>query len=464
MKFLFLCHNLPEYGTYFRAFPLARQLTARGHSVVLMLVSGDEKYRVRRYDKGGVRIIEGPGFQPLIADREDGWGPLDILLRCVYGLTHRFDVVVGFGHKPNIAIPALLLKYLKRVTFIADWCDLWGEGGIFSVRGLLRAERWGTPLDKVLVKCETFLEKFVVRKADGVTVICSLLEDRCGAMGIPHSNILLLRSGCDIETFRPIDRDTVRTTLGLPHCPILEYMGNYHQEAMLLAQAFEKLAAARDDIRLLIRGPNLAELSDSEALHLPEGCRMLREVAWRLGDRVIWIGRQRYADLPLYLAAADMLLLPMEDTILERGRWPNKICDYLASGRPIAATDVGDAGAFLKEHGCAIVVPPIVEVYCRAITEALDDERLLRRIGATARGIAERELSWHTVAEQFLLFAHRIAGGACRARETGMKIMLSKLFLAGYTILVIAFEGIYLFIAWCALKCGWEPKKRNKTG
>lgn len=43
-----------------------------------------------------------------------------------------------------------------------------------------------------------------------------------------------------------------------------------------------------------------------------------------------------------------------------------------------------------------------------------------------------------------------------------MRKALPKLLLAAYTIFVIVFEGIYLLLAWTAIKLGWVPKKKAK--
>ena len=461
MRFFFLCHNYPGYGTFFRAFQLARHLVKAGHSVVLMLVSRNESFRVKRYDRGGVWIIECPNFQPLIADKEDGWGPLDILLRCAYGLTHRFDVVVGFGHKPDIAIPALLLKYFKMVMFIADWCDLWGDGGIFSVRGLLRPEMWGSHLDRILVRAETFLEKLAVRRADGVTVICAFFLEMCEKMGIPRRKVLLLRSGCDTEGIKPLDKRAARKELGLPDGRILEYLGNYHQEAALLFRAFRVISSSRDDIYLLIVGPRYPDTAVEDDGHPTEGKRIFLQLPEGVRTKIIWAGKRKYEELPRYLAAADILLLPMEATLLEAGRWPNKISDYLASGRPIAATDVGDAGRFIRDNGCGIVTPSAIENYCEALLANIDNEDFLARAGAASRLVAERDLSWQNITEKFLQFVDKSILENKKGNSK-MRKALPKLMLAAYTIIVIIFEGAYLLIAWAAIKLGWVPKKKER--
>jgi len=151
----------------------------------------------------------------------------------------------------------------------------------------------------------------------------------------------------------------------------------------------------------------------------------------------------------------------MEASQIEIGRWPNKISDYLASGRPIAATDVGDAGAFFRDTGCGMVSMPTLDEYCSMLLSVLDDAALLDRFGARARSGAENDLSWQTIAERFLEF---VAAAPLKTRKRGcaMRKALSKLALAAYTIGVIVVEGIYLLLAWAAIKLGWAPKKKER--
>ena len=466
MKFLLLCHNYTEYGTFFRAFQLGKHLVKSGHLVVLMLISQDKAFGIRRYDREGVWIIECPNFQPFIKDKEDGWGILDILIRCVYGITHRFNIIMGFGHKPDIAVPAMLLKYLKGVTFVSDWCDLWGENGIFTIRGMLQIRYWGTLPDRVLVRIDAFLEKFVLRKADIVTVICNPLKELCGKWRISPDKILLLPSGSDGEAIKLMNKKLARRKLNLPRGKILAYLGNYHQEAKFLFESFERIARERNDILLLIIGPEYPPAAQGEELQYKgkdiwEGRKKYRSLPVEVKDRIVWVGKKPYDEIYRYLAAADVLLLPMEDNQFERGRWPNKLCDYLAGGRPIVTTDVGDAGKFIRENGCGLVTKAAIADYCNVILANIDDEALLEQMGSRARSLAEGKRSWQNITAKLLEFT---AGRRpSRIKESSrMRKCMSKILLAAYTILVIFVEGIYLLLAWSAIKLGWVPKKKER--
>lgn len=61
-----------------------------------------------------------------------------------------------------------------------------------------------------------------------------------------------------------------------------------------------------------------------------------------LTDNVLITGFIPYDLFPLYMSASDIFLLPYPDTLYNWGRWPSKISDYLAIGRPIITNPVGD--------------------------------------------------------------------------------------------------------------------------
>ncbi|NKB15907.1 MAG: glycosyltransferase family 4 protein, partial [Sphingomonadales bacterium] len=54
------------------------------------------------------------------------------------------------------------------------------------------------------------------------------------------------------------------------------------------------------------------------------------------------LGKVPYKELPSVLPAADLFLLPYPNKIVNVGRWPNKIGDYMAVGRPTVANPVGE--------------------------------------------------------------------------------------------------------------------------
>jgi glycosyltransferase involved in cell wall biosynthesis len=116
----------------------------------------------------------------------------------------------------------------------------------------------------------------------------------------------------------------------------------------------------------------------------------------RLGDWMIETGRVPFAKVSEYLAACDVLALPMRNNISNVARWPSKLNDYLASGRPIVATSVGEIEAFAG-HGFGIFTRDTAQDLAAGIVQFANDANLSEHCGALARRLAEGQLNWHTI-------------------------------------------------------------------
>ena len=63
----------------------------------------------------------------------EGYGPPDNLFRLSHALTHRYDIIHMFDHKPNATFSGSMGR-LRGAKLIADWADWWGgPGGINDV-------------------------------------------------------------------------------------------------------------------------------------------------------------------------------------------------------------------------------------------------------------------------------------------------------------------------------------------
>jgi glycosyltransferase involved in cell wall biosynthesis len=107
-----------------------------------------------------------------------------------------------------------------------------------------------------------------------------------------------------------------------------------------------------------------------------------------------------YKELNLYLAACDILLLPLTDNLANRGRWPSKIGDYFAAGRPTVACAVGDMEQVLGETGAGLTTAPAAQPFAEGIMSLLNDPDLRASMGAKARHAAESRYNWQTLVDQ----------------------------------------------------------------
>jgi glycosyltransferase involved in cell wall biosynthesis len=123
----------------------------------------------------------------------------------------------------------------------------------------------------------------------------------------------------------------------------------------------------------------------------------LRERADRLGlaGRVSFTGMVRPHEVAARLQAADVLVLPNPATaVSERYTSPLKLFEYLATGRPIVASDLPAFREILRHRENALLFEPgSASALAAAIRTVVEDERLTESI-ARAAFETSRAYSW----------------------------------------------------------------------
>jgi len=98
------------------------------------------------------------------------------------------------------------------------------------------------------------------------------------------------------------------------------------------------------------------------------------------------LGRRSYGDLPAYVQAADVCLIPYADTRWARACTPVKTLEYLAAGRPVVSTDVPAVRAYEPLVRIARRAPEFVAAVEAALAEDSPVQQGARR--AVAAGAA----------------------------------------------------------------------------
>jgi len=124
-----------------------------------------------------------------------------------------------------------------------------------------------------------------------------------------------------------------------------------------------------------------------------------REILSKHRDKILLAPPQPLERLSVYLSAADVLALPMRDTKTNRGRFPNKVGDYLAAARPIVTNPVGEVERFFKRFPVALFAAYEPGDFAEKVRFFFDHPEEAELLGAAARKVAEREVSWGHLAE-----------------------------------------------------------------
>jgi len=272
------------------------------------------------------------------------------------------DLLYASKPRPTSYGVGLLARRERRRPLILD-IDDW-EAGFFY-----RTGAWGR-FGRFLNLANpnglpwTWLMERLAGRAQAVTVASRFLQRRFGGVLVPHVR--------DTDEWRPerYRPEPGRARLGVGAERVVMFLGTprSHKGIDDLSEAMRILA--RPDVVLAVVGC---------APESPTGRRLAA-----LGSMVRLIPEIPFSDVPLYLAAADVVAAPQRlgpDTV---GQVPAKIFDAMALGRPIVSTRVSMIPEILDDSG-VLVEPGEPAGLARAIAWLLDHPAEAAALGRKAR-------------------------------------------------------------------------------
>lgn len=260
-----------------------------------------------------------PGFLPTLA----------ALARLADG-----DVLYASKPRPTSYGVGLLARRQRRRPLLLDIDDwevgffyrsgIWGRIGRFLNVGNPNGLPW------------TWLMERLTGRAHAITVASRFLEARFGGALVPHVR--------DTDEWRPGRHgpDPGRARLSVGSERVVMFLGTprAHKGIDDLAEAVRALA--RPDVVLAAVGCDAGSAAGRRLAALGRSVRLVPEIP--------------FAEVPLYLEAADVVAIPQRlgpDTI---GQVPAKVFDAMALARPVVSTRVSMIPEILE--GCGLVVEP----------------------------------------------------------------------------------------------------------
>ncbi|MBA7625445.1 D-inositol-3-phosphate glycosyltransferase [subsurface metagenome] len=282
------------------------------------------------------------------------------------------DAIIGFGIL-NSYLAAIRVRD-NNTPFIYYWIDVLHK---------LIPSKLFQPIGKRL-------ESVTLKRADRVLVINDKLREYVINLGAPQERAQVLRAGIDINQFSPnISGDPVRRQYGLmKEDTVLFFMGWLYKFSGLKEVALKLAESKNHSLKLLVVGEG----------DTYEELQQIRE-EYHLHDRIILTGKKPYEEIPAFIAASDICLLPaypwesiMQDIV------PIKMYEYMAMGKPVISTRLpGIVEEFGKNNGVAYVDRP-EDVISKAIELARDGSA--KKLGLKGREFVERN-SWDKITDGF---------------------------------------------------------------
>ena len=209
---------------------------------------------------------------------------------------------------------------------------------------------------------------------------------------VPEKKIILERNAVDVKEFDiPIGKIEARKKLGLPiEKQIAVYTGHLYswKGTDTLAEAVRALPSM---LMIFVGGTD----PDIERFKTLFGSI----------ENIMLVGHKEHAEVPYWQSVADVLILPntAKEDISKFYTSPMKMFEYMASRRPIVATDIPSIREVLNDNNAIIVVPDNAESLAEGITKAFSDSKLRETI--TARAYADVEShTWEKRAKRIFDF------------------------------------------------------------
>ena len=349
MKISVLCFDLSDNAAG-RADLLARLLEPLGAVEVIGPRTGTGIW---------APVAAGPVRYTSVASRR-----LPGFVRTATELYRRADGDLIVASKTRLASAGV--GYLRRLIGrrpllldIDDWeVGFYLRSGLWGTLG--RALNLGNPAGLPWTwLCERF-----AGIADGITVASRFLQYRFGGVLVPHVR--------DTDAWKPGGGNPAeaRRRLGVGNERLVLFLGTLRDYKGVDDLAAAVASLGRSDVVLAVVGGDPGSTAGRQILGRCPSARLLG-----------WVP---FEDVPSFLGAANVVVVPQRRTPDTEGQIPAKLFDAMALGRPIVSTRVSMIPEILE--GCGVVVESgQVPALAGAIAHLIDDPADAQELGARAR-------------------------------------------------------------------------------
>jgi glycosyltransferase involved in cell wall biosynthesis len=244
--------------------------------------------------------------------------------------------------------------------------------------------------NKLIRKVAEQFEKQTIKGADKIFVINKGLKEYIVEMGGNINKIYVIPAGVDLEKFNPlVDGSSIREKYGIKKDDILLFFMGWIYDFSGMKEVAESLSLTDyKNIKLMVVGEG--------DLYKPL-LKMKSEK--NLDDKLILTGKIPFEEIPKYISAADICLLPAYKNEIMMNIVPIKIYEYMAMGKPVISTDLpGILKEFGKENG-VIYVDKSEDTLCK-VTDLLDDPESITKQGLKSLEFVTK-YTWDSVINLF---------------------------------------------------------------
>ena len=258
----------------------------------------------------------------------------------------------------------------------------------------------------LLVSSLAAIERLVLSSATKVITVSDEMAEALIQVGTVREKICVIPDGTDEKMFNPsVSGDEKRIELGLDTAPVIIYHGDIkHPDGVdILFEAFKKVVAEIPEAKLLILGGGGAYFEELKATMQQS----------EVGPSVVFMGWVPHAEVPKYIAAADVGAMPMRAIRNHECYLSFKLFEYWGVGKPIVTSRLRAISKVVQNGVNGLIVEPEdPDALADAFVQLIADPQKAKEMGMEGRRLVENVFNWDAIMEKELaLYQDMVAHG-----------------------------------------------------
>ncbi len=286
----------------------------------------------------------------------------------------KYDLVFCNG---QLTHAVLFLTKFKDVKFIAD-----KHGDVVTEFLLYEGGFKYNPSFLVWYLFLKLIDFLNIHFSDKITCVSHKMIEDLYERGLKPNKTAYVTNGIDLSFFKepePVKIQEMKDNLEINNKMIFTYLGACEKWQGIdgFIKAAKKLKNDKD-LAFVIVGGN----------------------SKKRDGNIVYIPKVPQKEVINYYALSDILVLPRPSHPSAEVAAPTKFPEYLAMGKPVLTTNVGDASNFTKKNHCGLVVPDNSpqNLVDGILAFKKMDQNELKTMGLNSRKLAEKEFSMDKMA------------------------------------------------------------------
>jgi glycosyltransferase involved in cell wall biosynthesis len=241
-----------------------------------------------------------------------------------------------------------------------------------------------------LMEC---IELKMIQHADRAFCVSNQLKSHFVSRGIDEEKICVITNGVDVSRFNPeIPCRFVQEKYHLQKKTVIGFVGSFHywHGVENLMRLIDAIISSDSSIVFMMVGHGGALKSDLD--------RFIKEKKFE--DRVFCTGFVPHKEVPAYINAMDIVVAPYPP--LEFFYYsPVKIYEYLACGKPVVTTRIGQIAELIENRKTGFLCEPDdTKALIEAVRGLIRNREMRAAVGRKAAQFISRNHTWKHKARQ----------------------------------------------------------------